>query len=231
MTLPIYAARLFGLDAGNCGETKIKMNQKISNMVHFIDAETDRTIAQLRKVAEQTATVSYDQILNTDTSKVMTKVQEMRLAEEHKRQVEISRLVSKARLSVQEAQHKKYKDLKAVCAESLNEFTRNTAEYTKVMKTILNEAVECCGLTHASIQLLSRDAGMFAAISGHPSCKIELDKQVLPETAIGGFILQSDDGRVRIDCTLSERLEQGLKCMEPMVFKTLFPTAVSLWED
>lgn len=52
---------------------KIKMNQKISNMVHFIDAETDRTIAQLRKVAEQTATVSYDQILNTDTSKVVAK--------------------------------------------------------------------------------------------------------------------------------------------------------------
>ncbi|EFO64903.1 Hypothetical protein GLP15_4254 [Giardia lamblia P15] len=206
------------------------MNQKISNMVHFIDAETDRTIAQLRKVAEQTATVSYDQILNTDTSKVVTKVQEMRLTEEHKRQVEISRLVSKARLSVQDAQYKKYKDLRATCVKKLEEFTRNTAEYTKIMRTILSEAVECCNLTHASIQLLPRDAGVLTAISDQIPCKIVFDKQVLPDTAIGGFILRSEDGRVCIDCTLSERLEQGLKCMEPTIFKTLFPTTVSLWE-
>lgn len=207
------------------------MNQKISNMVHFIEAETDRTIAQLRKVAEQTATVSYDQILNADTSKVVTKVQEMRLAEEHKRQVEISRLVSKARLSVQDAQHKKYKDLKVACIKNLEEFTRNTTEYTKVMKAILSEAVGCCNLTRATIQLLQRDAGLLTTISNQVSCKIDLDKHTLPDTAIGGFILQSDDGRVRIDCTLSERLEQGLKCMEPTIFKTLFPTAVGLWED
>lgn len=206
-------------------------------MLHFINAETDRKIAEIREKGEESAKVLHGQIIHTDMLRVRKVVEEKQALANQDKQVAISRLVSDARMKYQDAQHGMFLQLRDLCQSRLATFL-TAPNYEAFIQAALSEAILAVGLNQVLIQFTAKDAPRLSSRfdgrtvqAGDISCSVRVDSKPIPPSAIGGFILKSTDGKVTVDCTLAERLEQALKALEPQILTKMFPAKTQLWDN
>lgn len=212
---------------------------KINNMIYFIDAETAKKVEEIEAKTKEMATITHDQIINTETLKTRAGTQAKVVTTNQNKQIAISQLITKARLDVQKVQLDNLERLVATTRQRLVEFvTKEPARYYSYIVRLIKQTVSELHMDVAIIRFMPADKPLFNKIAtelrGCPEtakCELRLsDDDLEAETVIGGVMLSNADKKLNIDCTFAKRLVQASELVQPEVMSTMFPAVSDLWQ-
>eukprot|EP01134_Creolimax_fragrantissima_P001464 CFRG1464T1 len=209
-----------------------EVNKQIQHMVSFIEQEAAEKANEILVKAEEEFNIEKGRIVQQEKLKVMAQYERKEKQVDTQRKIVYSNQLNKSRLQVLQARENHVTNLLEKSKAELHETAKDKSKYIPMMKGLLIEA--CYALTEPTVKLICRSSdkdlveeflsdveSKYKKATNLP-IKFSFSEETLPKEGSGGLIVTNENGRIRIDQTLEERLATIAEKTAPAIRTMLY---------
>ncbi|KAL0275488.1 UNVERIFIED_CONTAM: hypothetical protein PYX00_003320 [Menopon gallinae] len=214
------------------------VQKQIKHMMAFIEQEANEKAEEIDAKAEEEFNIEKGRLVQQQRLKIMEYYERKEKQVELQKKIQSSNMLNQARLKVLKVREDHVQNVLDEARRHLGEITKDPANYSKVLKSLIVQALYLLMEPAVSIKVRKVDEDLVRKIL--PDCakeyKASIGKDVtltidpegyLPPDTCGGIELQSHKGRIKISNTLEARLELIAQKLVPQIREVLFGANVN----
>ena len=204
----------------------------VQKIIAEIDKSAEKQVSEILSESKQKA----DAVLSTAREKAEAEAGAIISRGEQEARRESQRILAEARIKARREKVKAQEEVVNLAFISARESMQKMAEgkgedYKKVLETLIKESVLSSGSESLEVLFDSRDKGLVAddslnkiAQEAGPDLGMTISLSASAEalTCLGGIVVKSADGKVRIDNTFEARIDRFRDNIRTLVAKELF---------
>ena len=204
----------------------------VQKIIAEIDKSAEKQVSEILSESKQKA----DAVLSTAREKAEAEAGAIISRGEQEARRESQRILAEARIKARREKVKAQEEVVNLAFIGARESMQKMAEgkgedYKKVLEALINESVLSSGSESLEVLFDSRDKGLVTddslnkiAQEAGPDLGMTISLSVSDEalTCLGGVVVKSADGKVRIDNTFEARIDRFRDNIRTLVAKELF---------
>eukprot|EP00871_Galdieria_phlegrea_P001326 jgi/Galph1/2194/GphlegSOOS_G871.1 len=217
-----------------------QVRQQVQQMVSFIKQEAEEKANEIRVKTEEEFNARKLSSVEAEKARIRLEYDRKFKQIESKLRVAYSTELNASRLSVLKLREDLLRDLYNNVESELGNFTKNTADYEKLIEKLLVQSFLTLGDTEVTVTCREEDLELVEKVLKEATkycnskqslqVKAVIDKEhFLPKTSVGGVSVSSHEGKIVCNNTFEARLEIAYQQNLPEI-RRLFFDETSLWK-
>eukprot|EP01010_Urceolus_cornutus_P001148 NODE_1669_length_799_cov_247.845333_g1297_i0.p1 GENE.NODE_1669_length_799_cov_247.845333_g1297_i0~~NODE_1669_length_799_cov_247.845333_g1297_i0.p1 ORF type:complete len:213 (+),score=68.54 NODE_1669_length_799_cov_247.845333_g1297_i0:95-733(+) len=206
--------------------------KQIDGMISFIQTDAKDKADEIEQEAQETYTIEKLRMIEAEKKKIKTEFERKEKQCAIEKRIKQSNLQKEQRLRVLKERDDCLKDMVEVARKKLAAVT-TSGDYPKILANLISQSAQelpvgvplkVLGLEKDKSKLssaLADASSKYKAATGN-EVKLSVSSKTLPEEAIGGVILETEDGKMKCINTLKAREETVMLSLLPRFRKMLF---------
>lgn len=197
--------------------TPNQVNDELNKMQAFIKKEAEEKAKEIQLKADQEYEIEKTGIVRNETSNIDSNFEDKLKKASLKQQITKSTIANKMRLKVLSAREENLDKIFDNAKEELQKLAKKEKQYKPVLQSLIVEAALRLLEDKVIVQVVERDQKLAKSLIDDVSkdykeiankdVTIVISDKFLNKDTAGGVVITNENGKIRVDNTLEERLK------------------------
>ncbi|CCE94247.1 H(+)-transporting V1 sector ATPase subunit E TDEL_0H03880 [Torulaspora delbrueckii] len=197
--------------------TPNQVNDELNKMQAFIKKEAEEKAKEIQLKADQEYEIEKTGIVRNETSNIDSNFEDKLKKASLKQQITKSTIANKMRLKVLSAREENLDKIFDNAKEELQKLAKKEKQYKPVLQSLIVEAALRLLEDKVIVQVVERDQKLAKSLIddvtkdykeiANKDVTIVISDKFLNKDTAGGVVITNENGKIRVDNTLEERLK------------------------
>lgn len=197
--------------------TPNQVNDELTKMQAFIKKEAEEKAKEIQLKADQEYEIEKTGIVRNETSNIDSNFEDKLKKASLKQQITKSTIANKMRLKVLSAREENLDKIFDNAKEELQKLAKKEKQYKPVLQSLIVEAALRLLEDKVIVQVVERDQKLAKSLIddvtkdykeiANKDVTIVISDKFLNKDTAGGVVITNENGKIRVDNTLEERLK------------------------